>query len=189
MNTNTSDTANTTDTQNQSTPLTKSDVLNLLEDHDIEYEIAEHGAARTVEDLDGFNLSFADDVVKNLFLRDDKKRNYFLISMPDHKRVPLKGIQQALESRKLTFASENDLSSKLGLYPGAVNPLGLLNDNNKEVQFILDAESAKREYIGCHPCDNTASIRIRTNDLLSLIREHGSPVKVVDFSEYVVNED
>ncbi len=177
------------DIANNQEPLNKTDVLALLDKHGIEYEIAEHGAARTVEDLDGFHLSFADDVVKNLFLRDDKKRNYYLISMPDHKRVPLKGIQLALKSRKLTFASEKDLSNKLGLYPGAVNPLGLLNDTNREVQFILDKQNAEREFIGCHPCDNTASIRIRTKDLLSLISEHGSPVKIVDFSAYEVHEE
>ncbi len=167
------------ETIEQANPLTKEDVLAILDEHGMEYEIVEHPAALTVDDLDGFDLWFADDVVKNLFLRDDKKRNYYLVSMPDHKRVPLKGIQQALDSRKLQFASEKDLAAKLGLYPGAVNPLGALNDAACEVQFILDEESAAREFIGCHPCDNTASVRIRMADLLKLLEEHGTPVRVV----------
>ncbi len=173
----------TEDMPQRPTPLTKQDVLSILEDCGMPYEIVEHPAALTVDDLDGFDLWFADDVVKNLFLRDDKKRNYFLVSMPDHKRVSLKGIQQALESRKLQFASEKDLYAKLGLYTGAVNPLGALNDAACEVQFVLDEESAEHEFIGCHPCDNTASVRIRTADLLKLLEEHGTPVRIAKLAD------
>ena len=164
-------------------PLTKAEVLSLLDARGIAYELAEHPAIRTVEEADRVcAIPFAAHMSKNLFLRDDKKRHYYLVTLPDHKRVSLADVQAALGSRRLSFASEADLAAKLGVWPGAVTPLGLLNDAAREVEFHLDADfvAPGRGKVGVHPCDNTASVLLATGDLLALLRAHGSPVFVTE---------
>ena len=114
-------------------------------------------------------------------MRDDKKRNYYLITVRGDKRVDLKEFRHKYGTRALSFASENDLMQVLGLIPGAVTPLGLLNDAERKVQLYLDAAFfAEPGLIGVHPNDNTATVWLRADDLAALIREHGNPVHIAE---------
>lgn len=91
------------------------------------------------------------------FVRDDKKRNYYLITVKGDKRVNLKEFKQKNHTRSLSFASEDDLMDIMKLIPGSVTPLGVLNDSEKKVQVFLDQEFTKEPgMIGVHPNDNTA---------------------------------
>ena len=117
---------------------------------------------------------------KNLFLRDDKHRAYYLVCLPDEKNVPLREIQERLGSRRLSFASERDLRAMLGLVPGSVTPLGALNDAEGRVEFVLDQALVDAGRLTVHPCDNTATVLIATSDLIALLRERGHDVRVVD---------
>ena len=101
------------------------------------------------------------------------------ISLPSG--VDLKQFRQQNQTRSLSFASAEELGELLGLIPGAVTPLGLLNDGDRRVSFYLDASFCRPEAqkIGVHPNDNTATLWLQVEDLLRLIRAHGNPVHVV----------
>ena len=101
--------------------------------------------------------------------------------MKGDKRVDLKEFRKKNNTRPLRFASENDLMDILGLIPGAVTPLGILNDEERKVQVFLDREFLEgRKLIGVHPNENTVTVWLKTEDLLDIIKEHGNPVQVLE---------
>lgn len=160
--------------------MNKQDVYELLTREKIWHEITEHEAVYNMEELSKIEIPYPEADAKNLFVRDDKKRNYYLISVRADKRVDLKEFRKRFETRALTFASADDLAAMLGLIPGAVTPLGLLNDTTCQVQLFIDREfTGEPGLIGVHPNDNTATVWLKTEDLIRLITEHGNPVHVV----------
>lgn len=162
--------------------MNKQETYAFLNSHAIVYEVFEHPAVFTVEEADALHLPYPETNTKNLFLRDDKKRNYYLLTMREDCPISLKAFQQQIGSRKLSFASEGDLQELLGLVRGSVTPLGLLNDAERKVQFYLDSYFAGRR-IAMHPNENTATIYMNADDLLVLLHTHGSPVTLVDFPD------
>ena len=143
--------------------MNKQEVYDFLTSRGIEYEVTEHGAVFNMEEMSHVELPHQEADAKNLFVRDDKKRNYYLITVRGDKRVDLKKFREEHSTRQLSFASENDLMSLLDLIPGAVTPLGILNDSEKKVKLFLDEELLKCGLIGVHPNDNTATVpRSRT---------------------------
>ncbi len=159
--------------------MNKQEVFEYLTERGVTYEVTEHAAVFNMEELDAVDLPYPDCDAKNLFVRDDKKRNYYLITVKGDKHVDLKQFQQAHGTRKLSFASADDLMSIMGLIPGAVTPLGLLNDSERKVTLFLDSAFGAG-LIGVHPNDNTATVWLRTEDLAGLIREHGNAVNIVE---------
>jgi len=146
----------------------------------VEYEVTEHEAVYNMEELDAVDLPYPGDDAKNLFVRDDKKRNYYLITVKGDKRVDLKEFRKTHETRPLRFASEDDLMAIMKLISGAVTPLGLLNDDERKVQFYIDEDfMAGSGRIGVHPNDNTATVWLQASDLIKLIEEHGNAVHVI----------
>lgn len=116
---------------------------------------------------------------KNLLLRDDKKRAFFLVSVWGEKRLDLKAFRKAHGTRPLTFASDEDLSRLLALTPGSVTPLGLLNAAPESVRWFIDADFFSGEgIIGVHPNDNTATIFLTAADLVDLLRSEGHSLEV-----------
>ena len=114
---------------------------------------------------------------KNLFVRDDKKQNYYLITVKGEKRVNLKAFRKAQGTRNLSFASAEDLMERLGLIPGAVTPLGVLNDETRSVKAFLDQDFLQEPgLVGVHPNENTATVWLKAEDLIRIIREHGNEV-------------
>ena len=159
--------------------MTKQETYDYLTAHGIRYEVTEHGAVFNMEELDAVELPYPDCDAKNLFVRDDKKRNYYLITVKGDKRVDLKAFQQTFGTRKLSFASADDLMAIMGLIPGAVTPLGLLSDDERKVMFYFDS-AFLGGLAGVHPNDNTATVWLKAEDLISLIKEHGNMVNVVE---------
>lgn len=157
----------------------KEAVYRYLQQQGISFEITEHQAVYNMAQLDRVELPYPEDDAKNLFVRDDKKHSYYLITVRGDKRVDLKAFRRQHQTRPLTFASAEDLAALLGLIPGSVTPLGLLNDEGRRVEWFLDEDFAGR--IGVHPNDNTATVWLRTADLVDLVRAHGNPVHVVPF--------
>ena len=155
--------------------MTKQETYDYLTGHGIVYEITEHPAVFNMEELCSVDLPYPDRIAKNLFVRDDKKRNYYLITVLGDKRVDLKVFQQAHATRKLAFASSDDLMEIMKLVQGEVTPLGLLNDRERKVTFFLDAAFGDG-LIGVHPNDNTATVWLKAADLARLIEEHGNRV-------------
>ena len=159
--------------------MNKKEVYDFLTSRGIEYEVTEHGAVFNMEEMSHVELPHQEADAKNLFVRDDKKRNYYLITVRGDKRVDLKKFREEHSTRQLSFASENDLMSLLDLIPGAVTPLGILNDSEKKVKLFLDEELLKCGLIGVHPNDNTATVWLKTTELIDIITEHGNEVEAV----------
>ncbi len=159
--------------------MNKTEIYQYLTENNIWYEITKHEAVYNMEELKAVELPYPEWDAKNLFVRDDKKRNYYLITVKGEKRVDLKEFRKQNGLRNLSFASEADLLEYMRLTPGAVSPLGLLNDPEHQVQFYLDAELAGNK-IGVHPNDNTATVWMETDDLIKLIQNNGNEVHVVN---------
>ena len=161
--------------------MNKQEVYAFFESKSIPFEITEHKAVFNMEELNAVELPYPSADAKKLFVRDDKKKNYYLITVHGDKRVDLKEFRKAHGLRNLSFASAEDLFAILQLTPGSVTPLGLLNDPDNKVKFFLDKGFLEEPgLIGVHPNDNTATIWLKTADLLRLIQEHGNEVETVE---------
>ena len=159
----------------------KQEIFDFLVNHAIWHEITKHEAVYNMAEISSVTLPYPEADAKNLFVRDDKKRNYYLITVKGDKRVDLKNFRQKQNTRPLSFASADDLMAKLGLIPGAVTPLGLLNDTECSVQLFLDREFENAPgLIGVHPNDNTATVWLKVDDLVQIIREHGNIVHLTE---------
>ena len=104
------------------------EVLALLRDRGISFEERHHVPVYTIDEMLALDMPDPEHIAKNLFLRDDKKRNYYLIVSREDRKVDLKALREVLGSRPLSMASENDLWEFLKLRKGAVTPFGVLND-------------------------------------------------------------
>lgn len=159
--------------------MNKQETYQYLKDHNIPFEITEHRAVYNMEELDSIDLPYPEGDAKNLFVRDDKKKNYYLITVKGDKRVNLKDFRKAHGLRPLSFASPDDLKKYMDLTPGAVTPLGLLNVEGAPITMYLDAEF-KDSIIGIHPNENTATVWLQGDDLVALLRENGCEVEIVE---------
>lgn len=112
-------------------------------------------------------------------MRDDKKREYYLITVRGDKRVDLKAFRRAHGLRPLSFATAEELAEILHLTPGSVTPFGLLNDDARRVHFYLDAAFCGNK-IGVHPNDNTATVWLAANDLFALLQAQGCDVSTTE---------
>jgi Ala-tRNA(Pro) deacylase len=159
----------------------KQEIYNFLKENSIWHEITEHVAVFNMEELDAVELPYPDADAKNLFVRDDKRRFYYLITVKGDKRVDLKDFRKTYGTKPLTFVKPDELAEILGLIPGAVTPFGLLNDSEKKVVFYID-EAFKEEpgLIGVHPNDNTATVWLKAEDLIRIIENNGNVVHVVE---------
>lgn len=161
--------------------MTKQEVYDFLNAKQIWHEITEHAAVYNMQELEQVELPYPDWDAKNLFVRDDKRRNYYLISVRGDKRVNLKDFRRKQGTKPLTFASPEELQALLVLIPGAVTPFGLLNDAECKVHFFIDQDFWQGSgLIGVHPNDNTATVWLKAEDLVTLLREHGTAVDLVD---------
>ena len=158
----------------------KQEICDYLKENGIWHEIMEHAAVFNMEELDAVELPYPDCDAKNLFVRDDKRRSYYLITVKGDKRVDLKKFRKTYGTKPLTFVKPDELADILGLIPGAVSPFGLLNDTEKKVVFYIDAAFEEdKGLIGIHPNDNTATVWLKAEDLIRIIQEHGNEVHVV----------
>lgn len=159
----------------------KNDIYEYLKIENIWFEVTEHEAVYNMEELSAVDLPYPEADAKNIFVRDDKKKNYYLITVKGDKRVDLKNFKEKYETRRLSFASENDLMNIMELIPGSVTPFGLLNDGEKKVQFYIDKDFKNPPgLIGVHPNDNTATVWIKTDDLINIIKKHGNKVNIIE---------
>lgn len=161
--------------------MNKQEIYDFVKSKNIWYEVTEHQAVFNMDELSKIEMPYPEYDAKNLFVRDDKKNNYYLITVKGNKRVELKEFKEKNNTRRLSFASEEDLMNIMNLIPGAVTPLGLLNDKNLKVIFYLDKDFLNdKQIIGIHPNDNTATIWLKTPDLIDIIKEHGNQINIVE---------
>ena len=148
----------------------KEQIVELLTQTGIQYTLVEHPAVYTIEEMLALHLPHFETVAKNLFVRDAKKRNYYLLVAPHDKQVKLTDFACRAGTTRLSFASQEDLQEILGLYSGAVSPFGILNDREHKVSF-------SGSMIGVHPNDNTATVYLQADDLMQLLRAQGNQVE------------
>ncbi|MBE6866654.1 MAG: prolyl-tRNA synthetase associated domain-containing protein [Oscillospiraceae bacterium] len=158
--------------------MNKQDIYNLLKEKGIEHQIFEHEAVYTIEGMMALGLPDAHRVAKNLFLRDDKKHFYLLVTKEDRK-INMKELQAKLGTRRLSFANETQLMDILGLISGAVCPFGVLNDKNRQVTVFFD-DYFSAGTIGVHPLDNTASVFLKVSDIVDIIKPYCLDLKFVN---------
>ncbi len=156
----------------------KQEVYDLLNERGIEYEAIEHEAVYNMEEADALELPHREAGTKNLFIRDDKKRNYYVVCIPEHDRLDLKALREKLESRPLKFARDDELMDLMGLIPGQVTPFGTLNDTEHKVKVLI-SEYFRGGLMDAHPNDNTATIILKADDVVEVLKSFGVDISYI----------
>ena len=155
-------------------------VYGLLREMGIPFSVEEHPPVYTIEEMQKLSIGGGEgEIVKNLFLRDNKGRRHFLVVLQQDKKADLKALRQLIQSTPLSFASEEDLGEILHVIRGAVTPFAALNDEEKKVSVYID-EGFRGKLMGVHPNDNTATVYLAADQMFSLIQQHGNPVCYFD---------
>ena len=141
-------------------------VYDLLDSLEIPYERTDHIAAMTMEDCLEIDRILEVIICKNLFLCNRQKTKFFLLMMPGDKVFKTKDLSSQVGSSRLSFASSEDMEKYLDITPGSVSVMGLMNDTDHHVQLLIDKPVAESQLLGCHPCVNTSSLRLKTEDVL-----------------------
>ena len=139
----------------------------LLDKLAIPYSRMDHTATATMEDCHDIDTRLDIAICKNLFLCNAQKTDFYLLMMPGEKKFKTTVLSKQIGSARLSFAGPEFMEEFLDITPGSVSVLGLMNDTNHRVRLLIDVDVIDHhEYIGCHPCINTSSLRIRTADIL-----------------------
>lgn len=146
----------------------------------IKYECINHPAVYTMDEMYALGIFDKGIVGKNLFLRDAKGRRHFLVFVYGDKHVSLADIQEKLNITRCSFGSAERLQKYLGLAKGSVSPLGVVNDGNAAVEFIIDKDFIGCPCVGVHPNRNTSTLWLSFDDLLKVIKSNGNNVSFVD---------
>ena len=154
-------------------------ILELLDNKKIEYEIINHKKVYTIEEIKDINLDKKGLIPKNIFLRNGNGKIHYLVTCHPNKKVDIKKLAKDLNSTHLSFASPERLKKYLNVEKGSVSPLGFIYDKNSEVIFVFDKELINKT-IGVHPNRNDYTIFIRFSVLVKLIEEHGNKIVYLD---------
>ena len=128
----------------------------------VEYDRVDHGPAMTMEDCKEADEILQATICKNLFLCNRQKTAFYLLMIPDTKVFHTKDLSAQIGSAEY-------MEEFLDITPGSVSVMGLMNDKERRVQLLIDEDVLGGEYIGCHPCINTSSIRLKTKDLVEKV--------------------
>ena len=156
-------------------------VYDLLDKLGIEYLRTDHERTDTMEACNAVDAVLDVLICKNLFLCNRQKTNFYLLMMPGDKPFKTKELSAQINSARLSFASAEDMEKYLDIHPGAVSVMGLMNDYENKVQLLVDEDVLKGEYVGCHPCVNTSSMKLKTADVFTTYLDavHHDAVTVV----------
>ena len=135
----------------------------------IAYERVDHEAAMTMEACEAIDNLLQATICKNFFLCNRQETDFYLLLMPGEKKFKTKDLSAQLGVARLSFANESYMQEFLDITPGSVSVLGLMNDVNKRVKLCIDEEVLQGTEIGFHPCINTSSLKIKTQDLINKI--------------------
>ncbi|WP_055669801.1 prolyl-tRNA synthetase associated domain-containing protein [Desnuesiella massiliensis] len=155
-------------------------VYDILEKLDIGFEKYEHNAIFTIEEANELAIDMKGAHCKNLFIRNRKGNQHYLVILEESKTADLKALSSQIGSTPLSFASEERLYKYLNLTPGSVTPFGLINDSEKHVRVLIDNDLIHSEYISFHPNINTATITITYDDFEKFLNWCGNNVTYVN---------
>ncbi len=137
-----------------------------LDNLGIEYERTDHEPADNMEACNEIDAVLGVVICKNLFLCNRQKTKFYLLMMPGGKKFKTKELSSQIHSARLSFADPEDMLKYLDIEPGAVSIMGLMNDKGQNVQLLIDEDVLKEEYLGCHPCVCTSSLKMKTADVI-----------------------
>ena len=149
---------------------TQDELLSVLTQIDIEYTNHEHPAVYTVEEADLHHQGIDGVHSKNLFFKDRKKNLILVVTLSD-KPIKIKEMGNKIGAKGLSFGKPDLLEEVLGVIPGAVTPLAVINDETNRVKVILDQEMMEHGLLNFHPIENTATTTIASKDLIKFM-EH-----------------
>jgi len=147
-------------------------VYDLLYDLGIAYQRMDHEAAATIEDCHDVDKLLGIELCKNLFLCNAQKTDFYLLLLPGTKKFKTKDLSKQINSSRLSFADGTYMEEFMDITPGALSIMGLMNDQERRVRLLVDKDVYEAEYLGCHPCVNTASLKIKTSDVFGKFLEH-----------------
>ena len=141
-------------------------VYDLLDELGISYERVDHEALQTIEACQKVDETLGISICKNLFLCNRQKTAYYLLLLPGYKALKTKELSKQIPTSRLSFESGEDLDEYLNVTPGSATIMGLMFDPENRVQLVIDEELLKEEWFGCHPCINTSSLKLQTEDVI-----------------------
>ena len=156
------------------------DIYEFLDSINVSYERFDHPAVYTVSEAKKLSPEMDGASTKNLFLRDKKGIRHFLVVVPQDKQVDLKELSSILEASRLSFASPDRLKKYLGIEPGSVSILAVLNDPEKTVEVFVDNELWNAEIILCHPLVNTSTLAITRDGIKQFLEKTGHNLMLVE---------
>lgn len=151
----------------------------VLKELNIPYQVIEHEAVYTIEEMEKAGITEKAVIPKNVFVRDARGKRHLLIVLRNDKQVDMASLSEKLRTTRLSFASEERLNKYLGLIPGAVSPLGIINDKHADVEVVMDRDLIGEEHLGVHPCENTATYVMAYRDIEHIIKKNGNDITVI----------
>ncbi|MBU5679141.1 prolyl-tRNA synthetase associated domain-containing protein [Blautia sp. MSJ-9] len=143
-------------------------VYDLLDSLGISYQRVDHEPAMTIEACQDIDKLMGTHMCKNLFLCNRQETDFYLLLMPGDKKFKTKELSSQINTARLSFANETHMEELLDITPGSVSVMGLMNDKENKVQLLIDEDLLAHPYLGCHPCINTSSLCIKTDDILKI---------------------
>ncbi len=157
-----------------------------LDDLGIKYQRTDHEAADNMEACNEIDAILGVVICKNLFLCNRQKTSFYLLMMPGDKKFKTKELSAQIGSSRLSFADPEDMLKYLDIEPGAVSIMGLMNDKDHQVHLLIDEDVLEGDYLGCHPCVCTSSLKMKTSDVVErFLPSTGHTFQVV----HLVGED
>jgi Ala-tRNA(Pro) deacylase len=169
-------------------PATQEDLFKRLKELNIPTSTVEHEAVFTVAESDKLNQKLPGGHTKNLFLKDAKGR-LFLVVAESHAKIDMKRFHKHIGSARLSFGKPELLDRTLGVPPGSVTALSLINDSENVVSVIIDEQLMEFETINCHPLINTATTALAAKDLIKFMRATGHEPRIMSLSMPTVSEN
>ena len=157
---------------------TQEELLHVLDKIGIDYTNHEHPAVYTVEEADLHHDGIDGVHSKNLFFKDRKKNLILIITLSD-KPIKIKEIEKKIDTKGLTFGKPDLLTEVLGVIPGAVTPLAVINAKNHDVRVILDEEMMEHALLNFHPLVNTATTTLASKDLMKFMEHCNQRVEII----------
>ena len=143
-------------------------VYALLEQLGIAYHRVDHEAAMTMEACQVIDETLGAKMCKNLLLCNRQCTDFYLLLMPGDKPFKTKELSGQIGSSRLSFAGGDYMEQFLDITPGSLSVMGLMNDKENKVRLLIDADLLQEEYLCCHPCINTSSLKLKTADVIGI---------------------
>ena len=135
----------------------------------VHYQRIDHEPAMTMEVCADIDEALEATICKNLLLCNRQCTAFYLLMIPGSKQFKTSELSHQIGSSRLSFAAPEYMEQFLDITPGSVSVLGLMNDKENRVQLLIDGDVLKGEFVGMHPCINTSSLRLKTNDMVNTV--------------------